>query len=232
MIIGIIAAEEKEMLAIKNTMTNIEIETIYELIFIKGVIENRNCVLVECGVGKVNASRTAQIMIDKYNVDYVINVGVAGGTNEELKIEDIVIGEKLVQYDFDITTVGNYEKGEIARTGKYFETDKKLVKLCMQAISEIKNREFNVKIGTIATADYFCSNPQKAFEVKKEFNAECVEMEGAAIAQVCYLDKIPFLIIRGISDTPNGNNEVDFHTYIEIVSKRVGYILKSLIAKI
>lgn len=232
MVIGIIAAENKEMSAIREKMSNIQEECIYDLKFIKGIIENKECVLVECGVGKVNAARTVQIMIDKYSVDYVINVGSAGATNEELNIEDIVIGEKLVQYDFDVSGAGNYEKGEICRVGKFFESDKRLVELCTQTINELKHEEFDIKLGIIASADLFCTDPKKAFEVKEEFGAECVEMEGAAVAQVCFLDKIPFLVIRGISDTPNGNNEVDFHTYLEIVSKRVAVILENLISKI
>ena len=232
MVIGIIAAENKEMIAIRNTMNNISEEKVYDLNFIKGNIENKECVLVECGVGKVNAARTAQIMIDKYNVNYVINVGSAGGVTEDLRIEDIVIGNKLVQYDFDVTAAGNYEKGEVCRVGKFFEADKRLIKLCEETILKLEDNDFNIKIGTIASADLFCADPKKAPEVRKEFGAECVEMEGAAIAQVCYLDKIPFLVIRGISDTPNGNNEIDFHTYLEVVSKRVGEILKLLIPKI
>lgn len=232
MIIGIIAAEEKEMLAIRNTMKNIEEEKVYNLIFTKGSISDKDCVLVECGVGKVNAARVAQIMIDKYEVNYVINVGAAGGTTDELKIKDIVIGEKLVQHDFDVTSAGNYEKGEIAGTGKFFESDKRLVKICEEIMNETKENGGSVKVGIIASGDYFCASPQRAIQIRKEFNADCVEMEGAAIAQVCFLDKIPFLVIRGISDTPNGNNEIDFHTYLEIVSKQVSEILKRLIEKI
>ena len=180
----------------------------------------------------MNAARTTQIMIDKFNPSYVINVGTAGGLTNELKVKDIVIGKDLVQHDFDITGVGNYEKGEIARTGKFFKSDENLVKLCKNTMEEYKNRDFNIKIGRIVTGDWFASNLEKSLKIQKEFNADCIEMEGAAIAQVCTLDKIPFLVIRGISDTPNGNNEIDFHTYIEEVSKRVGEILKLLIKKI
>lgn len=232
MVIGIIAAEEKEMLAIKNNMTDILEEVIYELKFIKGNIANKACVLVECGVGKVNAARTTQIMIDRYNPNYVINVGTAGGLTNELKVKDIVIGKDLIQHDFDITGVGNYEKGEIARTGKNFIADENLINLCKIVMEEYENRDFNIKIGRIVTGDWFASDLEKSLKIQKEFDADCIEMEGAAIAQVCVLDKIPFLVIRGISDTPNGNNEIDFHTYIEEVSKRVGEILKVLITRI
>lgn len=232
MVIGIIAAEKTEMNTIKEYMSDVKEEKVYNLVFFIGKIENKECVLVECGVGKVNSGRTTQILIDKYKVDYVINIGSAGALTSELKIEDIVIGEKLVQHDFDITGAGNYEVGEICGIGKFFESDKKLIKLCKQTIDEFNDRSFNIKLGTIATGDWFASIPEKSQKIQKEFNADCIEMEGAAIAQVCYLDNIPFLVIRGISDTPNGNNKIDFHTYLEIASKRVAEILKNLIMKI
>lgn len=232
MFIGIIAAENKEMMAIKNIMQNVSEEQVYNLKFFKGIIQEKECVLVQCGVGKVNAGRTAQIMIDKYNISYVINIGSAGGINKELNIKDIVIGKSLVQYDFDVTGAGSYEKGEICETGKFFNSDEKLIKLCEETVNNLKDRDFKIKIGTIASADLFCTDLSKAEKVREEFGAECVEMEGAAIAQVCFLDKIPFLVIRGISDVPNGNNHIDFVTYLESVSKSVAEILDKLISKI
>ena len=196
--IGIIAAENEEMLAIKNIMENILEEKIFNLTFYSGNIHNRECVLVECGVGKVNAARTTQILIDKFSIDYIINVGSAGSITPELNVQDIVIGKELVQYDFDITQIGDYEKGEICDVGKYFYSDERLIKLCEQTIDEMKNREFKIKIGRIGSADIFFADSEKAKEVREEFGMECLEMEGAAIGQVCFLDKIPFLVIRGI----------------------------------
>lgn len=229
--IGIIAAEQIEMQAIKEKMQNIEEKKIYNLDFFKGKIQEKECVLVTCGVGKVNSARTVQILIDNYKIDYVINVGSSGGINPELNIGDIVIAKNLVQYDFDITGAGDYEKGEICGIGKYIESDKKLTNLCEQTIKEINIEDSNIKIGTIASADYFAVDSKKMEDVRREFNAECVEMEGASIAQVCFLDNVPFLVIRGISDVQNGNNKVDFHTYIEKASKKVAIILENLILK-
>lgn len=230
--IGIIAAENAEMMAIKEIMNDIKEETIYNLVFTLGNINNKECVLVECGVGKVNAARTTQILIDKYSVDYVINVGSAGGVNKELNILDIVIGDKLVQYDFDISGAGNYEKGEICGTGKFFEADGRLVELSKEIIENMEGRDFNIVVGAIGSADLFCTDPNLGAKTREEFGVECVEMEGAAIAQVCMLDSIPFLVIRGVSDSPNGNNDIDFHTYLGIVSNRVASILKQLVSKI
>lgn len=232
MIIGIIAAEYEEMLAIKNIMKNITEEKIYNLSFYVGNIHGKDCVLVECGVGKVNAARTVQILIDKFDISYVINVGSAGSITPELNVKDIVIGKELIQYDFDITQIGNYEKGEICNLGKYFYSDERLIKLCQETIEDMKNRDFKIKIGRIGSADMFFADSEKAVEVRKEFGMECLEMEGAAIGQVCFLDKVPFLVIRAISDTPNGNNKIDFHTYLKLASKQAAEILENLISKI
>ena len=226
--IGIIAAESKEMNEIKKLMKNIEEKDLFNLQFFTGIIEEAECVLVECGEGKVNAARTTQIMIDNFKIDKLVNVGSAGAINEYLNVKDVVIADKLVQYDFDISGLG-YEKGEICNIGKYIYCDKTLVEECKKAIENIENESYKVVIGTIATADSFCDKPEIAKMVRKEFNAECVEMEGAAVAQVCYLDKIPFLVIRGISDTPNGNNKIDFRKYLEIASKQSAKILQNLI---
>jgi len=232
MSIGIIAAEEEEMLAIKNNMKYI-IETRYfDLCFYEGEIEEKRCVLVRSGVGKVNAASTAQLMIDKFYVDYIINVGSAGAAHENLNIGDVVIANKLVQYDFNITDIGNYEPGEICEIGKYMYSDSRLIDLCGDAIKEMSDTSFRVKIGVIGTADMFCARPELTNKIRENFQVECLEMEGAAIAQVCNLDKIPCLVIRGISDTPNGNNKIDFHTYLAKASERAANLLKLLIVKI
>ena len=229
--IGIIAAMDDEMMAIKEIMKNVNENEIYDLKFIEVEISDKNCILVKCGIGKVNAARTTQILIDNYNVSNIINVGSACGINLELNIGDIVIADNLVQYDFDITGFGKYEKGEISGIGKYIKSDKRLVEL-FKDIIKYEDKEFNIKIGTIASADLFFTESEKAYEIRKEFNAECVEMEGAAIAQVCLLDKIPFLVIRGISDVANGNNRIDFITYLKRISKIVAELLENLIRKL
>lgn len=212
--IGIIAAEIKELDAIKEIMINIEEVDIYNLKFLKGEIDNKQYVIVRSGVGKVNAARTTQMLIDKFNIEYVINVGSAGAINDKLNIGDIVIGEELVQHDFDVTAFGR-EKGYIPDTGKLFKADKELIEKC----ENIKIENINIAKGIIASGDVFCNDIDMKFKIREEFNADCVEMEGAAIAQVCYLNEIPFIIIRSISDKPNGNNQIDFEKYLEFASK-------------
>lgn len=226
--IGIIAAENAEMMAIKNIMTDISEELVYNLTFTHGKIENKDCVLVECGVGKVNAARTTQILIDNFDIDAIINVGSAAGANDELDIGDIVIGSKLVQHDFDLTAFGR-PKGYISNVGQFVESDDALIEKMQKIISNIQNNEFKIKIGTIASGDIFCTDLKMKDEIRESFCADAIEMEGAAIGQVCKLDKIPFLVIRSISDKPNGNNHITFDQFLEKASKRCAIIIKEFL---
>lgn len=227
--IGIIAAMSEEMQEIKNIMSDISEREIFDLKFYSGKIKEKECVLVACGVGKVNAARTTQILIDNFDIEYIINVGTAGATSKELNQTDVVISDKLVQYDFDITAFGR-EKGFITGVGKYLQADEKLIEKCKNVMQRIDGKnEYDVFVGNIASADRFCTDRNVADEVFNEFNALCVEMEGAAIAQICVLDKVPFIVIRSISDTPNGNNNIDFDEYLVISSKRCASFLNELL---
>ena len=222
---GIIAAMQEEMQEIQKIMDNVKETKIYDLNFIIGEISNYKVVLVEAGVGKVNAARTTQILIDNFEVDAIINVGSAAASNEKLNIGDIVIANKLVQHDFDITAFG-HPKGYISNVGQYLESDKELVINIEKAIKKIDNNKFKTIIGTIASGDIFCTEINMKDKIKSTFNADAIEMEGAAIAQVCKLDNIPFIVIRGISDSPNGNNKVTFEEYLEQASQRCAELIE------
>ena len=222
---GIRAAMQEEMQEIKKIMVGTEEKKIYDLTFFIGKINNTEVVLVEAGVGKVNAARTTQILIDNFEIGAIINVGSAGAANDELDIGDIVIGKKLVQHDFDITAFG-HPKGFISNVGQYVESDSKLIKKMEQTIAELQDKEFKIKIGTIASGDIFCTEIKMKEKIKSKFEADAIEMEGGAIAQVCKLDKVPFIIIRSISDSPNGNNNITFDQFLEKASKRCAIIIK------
>lgn len=226
--VGIIAAMQEEMNEIKNIMTELTENNIYELQFFEGKIGNVECVLVQAGVGKVNASRCTQILIDNYDIEYVVNVGSAGSANNSLNIGDIVIGKILVQHDFDITAFG-HKKGYISNVGENISSDDKLIKKFKKIINNNDKKEYNIKVGTIASGDIFCTDIKMKEKIKYKFNADAIEMEGAAIAQVCYLDKIPFIVIRSISDTPNGSNEITFEEYLKLASKRCATLLNEFL---
>ena len=222
---GIIAAMQEEMQEIKKIMTETEERKIYELTFTKGKINNTEVVLVEAGVGKVNAARTTQILINNFDIEAIINVGSAASANDELDIGDIVIGKKLVQHDFDITAFG-HPKGFISNVGQYVESDSKLIEKMEQTIVDLQDKEFKIKIGTIASGDIFCTEIKMKEKIRNKFEADAIEMEGAAIAQVCKLDNVTFIIIRSISDSPNGNNNITFDQFLEKAAKRCALIIE------
>ena len=220
--IGIICAEEKELIEIKKLINNIEEKNIYEKTFYIGTIENKNIVLVKCNVGKVNSARVCQMLIDNFSVELVINVGTAGSVDNSLEIGDVVVATELVQYDFDVIPFGR-KLGEIENIGESINVDEKLLNLF---------DGMNVRKGIIASGDKFIVNKEEKDNIKNIFNALCIEMEGASIAQVCYLDKIPFLVIRSITDKQDGSSKIDFETFLESSSKVAANILKEVLSKI
>lgn len=226
--IGIIVAMEEELEAVLNIMNNIEQKEIYGISIQIGKIEQKEVAVVKSGVGKVNAARVTQILIDKLNVKSIINLGSAGALSPLLNIGDIVIGEKLIQHDFDITAF-DHDKGYITGVGDYIYSDIKLIEKFENAANNLKEKDYKIKKGIIATGDIFCTDIEMKNKIFSKFDADCVEMEGAAIAQVCYLDNIPFIVIRSISDSPNGNNEIDFDKFVELASKRCANILREFL---
>lgn len=227
--IGIIFAMEEELVELKKYLKIEKEYNIFDLKFYEGIINEVECVLVESGVGKVNAARTTQILIDNIKVDYIFNIGVAGGVDESLCVGDIVLGEKLVQHDFDITAF-NHEKGYIPSVGVYINTDTYLLTLADSVLKSMEDVSF--KRGIIASGDIFCTEVKMSQKINTKFNALCVEMEGASIAQVCYLSHIPFLIIRSISDVPNNDNVVTYEEFLESSCKVVANVMSNLLKKL
>lgn len=227
--VGIILPMEEEMDALKKYLKIEKEFAFYELKFYESNINNVKCILVQSGVGKVNSARTTQVLIDNIKVDYIINVGVAGGISDELKILDIVIADKLIQHDFDIS-VFDHEKGYIPNVGMYIEADKYLFNLAKDVID--KNGKINYLSGVIASGDIFLTDFNKSQEIKKQFNAICIEMEAAAIAQVCYLCKVPFLILRCISDIPNNDNKITYENFLDKSTSMVAEVIYKILLEL
>ena len=222
--IGIITAIDEEFDAIKKIMNDTEKEKIYDVTFVLGKINKKNVVLVKCGVGKVNSARVTQILTDRFNLEYIINTGSAGGLNNDLAIGDIVVGSELVQHDFNTMAFGD-ERGYISGTGKFFKSDKKLINKC----KNIELENLKIHIGNIASGDIFCTEVNMKEKIRITFECDCVEMEGASIAQVCFLNKMPFVVIRAISDIPNERNNIDFEKFIKFASKNCAKFVEKLV---
>ena len=225
--IGIIFAMKEEIDEFLKLVTDIETIYIFDLTFYRCRLGNKKMILVESGIGKVNAARATQILIDNMMVDYIFNIGVAGSVSDKVNVFDIVLGSKLVQHDFDITAF-NHEKGYIPNIGVYMNSDEYLLELARNT-----KVDTNVHEGVIASGDIFVTSPEMSKKICTKFNALAVEMEGSSIAQVCKLCHIPYLVIRSISDSPNNNsnNKVTYEEFLEKSSSMVSIYLKNIIEK-
>jgi adenosylhomocysteine nucleosidase len=216
-LIGIIGAMEEEVLTLKDKMDIQEVRSIASLDFFVGKLKDKKIVVVQGGIGKVNSAVCTQILIDVFYVDAIINVGVAGALSPKLEIGDIVISSDAVQHDFDASSFG-YEKGQIPRMKvSEFKSDKRLIDIAMKA-SDVLSSNTKVYIERIVSGDQFIAHPARKMEIVNEFHGFCTEMEGAAIAQVCYLNKIPCVIIRSISDKADESAEVNFAEFTKMAA--------------
>jgi adenosylhomocysteine nucleosidase len=227
MIIGIIAAMAEELEILLKDLTLEEKKEKANMTFHKGKLYGKDVVAVVCGIGKVNSAICTQILASEYSVDKIINVGVAGGIGKEIYPGDIVVAENLVQHDMDTTAFGD-KMGQIPRLDTFdFKCDKEMVAFAKKACEEIS--ELNSFTGRIASGDQFVANIEKIQWLDKEFGAISCEMEGASIAQVCYLNSIPFVVIRSISDNANNGAHMDYQKFIPVAVKNSTRILKQML---
>lgn len=229
-VLGIIGAMDSEVAELKNEMENAGIDTIAGMDFYKGTISGKEVVVVKCGIGKVNAAMCTQILADIYKVSAIINTGVAGSLNNDIDICDIVISKDALEHDMDVTPLG-YDKGVIPDMDKWiFESSTELMEL---ATLSVKKAGLDVKVftGRVASGDQFIAGKAIKDQLGDLFNADCAEMEGASIAHVSYLNNIPFLIIRAISDKADGSAELDYPSFEKKAAANSIALLKQMIAE-
>lgn len=230
MIIGIIAAMEEELEILLSEMSLEEKKVKANMTFNRGNLWGKDVVAVVCGIGKVNAAICTQILASEFAVDKIINVGVAGGISKDIYPGDIVIADNLVEHDMDTTSFGD-PHGQIPRMDTFdFKCDKELVALAKKACDNAK--ELNTFVGRIVSGDIFVADIEKIKWLEKEFNALSCEMEGASIAHTCYLNDIPFVVIRSISDNANNGAHMDFQKFTPIAVKNSTAILKEMLLTI
>ena len=230
MIIGIISAMDEELAILLKDMDVTEKKVKANMTFHKGKLWGKDVVAVVSGIGKVNAAICAQILISEYNVGTIINVGVAGGIGMDIYPGDVVVAENLVQYDMDTTAFGD-KHGQIPRLDTFdFKCDENLVSVCTKACDEIEG--FNTFLGRIVSGDKFVASVDTIKWLEEEFDAKAVEMEGASIAHVCYLNNIPFVVIRSISDNANNGAHMDYEKFTPIAVRNSTTILKGMIDKL
>lgn len=212
MITGIIGAMEEEVEILKSKMKVSEIVKKAAMEFYKGYLNDKQVVIVRSGIGKVNAGICTQILIDEFNVNRVINTGIAGSLHNSINIGDMVISTEVLQHDVDATGFG-YQLGEIPRMGTLtFEADFHMVEVARETCEKV-NSEIQVFVGRIVSGDQFVSDKELKNKISNNFGGYCTEMEGAAIGQAAYLNNIPFVIIRAISDKADDSATMDYPTF-------------------
>ncbi len=228
--IGIIGAMDDEIEVYKSSLVGTRETKWGEFTFYEGSLENKDVVLVKSGVGKVFSAMICQKLIQDYNPSKIIFTGVGGSLNDSLEIGDVVVGEDSVHHDFNATQLG-FLRGQISYTDyRFFEADKELVKLALT--TSLENNKL-IK-GRILTGDQFMSKREKDEHkyLKEEFNGDCIEMEGAAVAQVCVVNNIPHLVVRTISDKADGSAVADYNKFFPLVAKNSFMIVKHILKQL
>ncbi len=229
--VGIIGAMELEVSALKGQIKGITVKKKAGMEFCEGRIGETNVVVVRCGIGKVNAALCVQILCDDFGVSHIINTGVAGSLNNDLNIGDILISKDAVHHDVDVT-IFSYKIGEVPQLGvREFPADQGLIDAAEKAIKE-NQPDLNYRVGRVASGDQFISSSEVKDRIIKNFEADCAEMEGASIAHGAYLNGVPFVIIRAISDKADGSAEQDYPTFEKAAAAHCAKLVADMLALI
>lgn len=216
--IGIIGAMDSEVDTLFSRMSDKEKVLVNNLAFYTGKLYDKDVVIVKCGIGKVNAALCTQLLILQFKVSKIINTGIAGAVGQGLKIYDFVVSTEAVYHDFDVQFFG-YKPGQVPGMPEVFKADTSLVNAAVTAFENTDfSKELKIVSGRVASGDQFISGGEKKASIIATFNPQCVEMEGCAIAHTCYANKIPFVIIRCMSDTADDSVK---ETYSEATASRL-----------
>ena len=221
--IGIIGAMSEEITYLKEKIDIVTTKNIIGLDFHVGKYCGNSIVLVISGIGKVNAAVCTQVLIDHFGVDYIINTGCAGAIHPELGIGDILISTDAVQHDMDVSALGD-PIGTIPRLAEsYFKAD--------EAAAETAEN-YHVILGRVASGDQFIGTKEGKEHIKKYVQGDCAEMEGAAIAHACWLNRIPFVIIRAISDSADEQANMSYEQFVLLAAKRSSELVEKMLEKL
>ncbi len=229
-IIGIIGAMEQEVALLKAQMSNTSTSTVADFVFYRGQLNQREVVLVQCGIGKVAAAIATTLLIQLFQPVAVINTGSAGGFDPALNVGDIVISTELRHHDVDVTAFG-YEPGQVPRMPAAFLADARLIEAAEQSIRQLGFCQ--TKKGLITTGDVFMCDPVRIEQTRATFPTMlAVEMEGAAIAQACHQLHTPFVVIRSLSDIAGKESPTSFDAYLAVASKNSSAMVMELLQQL
>jgi adenosylhomocysteine nucleosidase len=226
--IGIIGAMNEEIERMKTEMQVNETYQYATVTFYEGILNEKKIILCKCGVGKVNAALTTQILIDQFAITHLLFTGVAGAIDESLDVGDLVISTSAMQHDIDVTALG-FKKGQIPyfEGSSDFQADEMLMSLAVKAAKESTDR--HIVQGRIVSGDQFVADAKYVQTLRRDFQAVCVEMEGAAVAQVAVMNDVPFVIIRSMSDKANGEASMSFTEFTQLASEQSHLLVSSIL---
>ncbi|WP_416827384.1 5'-methylthioadenosine/S-adenosylhomocysteine nucleosidase [Ectobacillus polymachus] len=211
--IAVIGAMEEEVRILRDKLENKTMEIVAGSEFTKGDYAGHEVILLKSGIGKVNAAMATTILLERYQPDKVINTGSAGGFHQSLNVGDVVISTDVRHHDVDVT-IFNYEYGQVPGMPAAFEADAELVALAETCMKNVEGVQ--VAKGTIATGDSFMNDSERVAFIRSKFkDLYAVEMEAAAVAQVCYQYNVPFVIIRALSDIAGKESNVSFDQFLD-----------------
>lgn len=229
--LGIIGAMDIEVNNIKSQMENVKVTEKAGMEFNTGIWKGKEVTVVRSGIGKVNAGICAQILVDLFQVDAVVNTGIAGSLKNEINIGDVVLSTDALQHDVDARNFG-YDIGVIPQMKtSNFVADEKLLNLAKECCAQVCP-EINTFCGRVISGDQFVSHKAKKEQLTKDFAGYCTEMEGAAIAQTAYLNNVPFLIIRAISDKADDSATMDYPAFEAMAVKNSVKILAAMVSNV
>ena len=226
--LGIIGAMDVEVATLKTNMTEKKETTVAGSIYCEGLLEGLSVVVVQCGVGKVNAALCAQVLCSSFQVTHVVNTGIAGSLHAELDICDFVISRDAVYHDFDCHVLNPaYIVGQVPGLAVHkFPADEKLLELAVAAADSVNPG--HAKIGTVASGDQFVCNKAQKAQIVADTGALCTEMEGAAIAHTAWRNGVPFVIIRAISDKADDSAEMDYPTFEAMAAQKCALVTRAM----
>ena len=227
--LGIIGAMDIEVAALKENLSGMTEHTHAVGTFYEGKLEGLDVVVVQCGIGKVNAALCVQILCDCYGVTHLVNTGIAGSLCAELDIGDLVVSRDAMYHDFDCHAFG-YPIGKVPGLPVTFDADQKMVEYAFAAAEEV-NPGHN-RIGRVASGDQFICDKAQKDHIIAVTEAQCTEMEGAGIAQTAFRNQIPFVILRAISDKADDSAEMDYPTFERIAADRCAKVTVALARRI
>ena len=230
--LGVIGAMDVEVATLKENMQNKIEKTVAGSVYAEGTLEGLSVVVVQCGVGKVNAALCVQALCDCFGVTHIVNTGVAGSLNAKLDIGDFVISQEAIYHDFDCSVINpNYTVGQVPGLSvRMFPADEQLQQLALSAADSVYAG--HSRLGIVASGDQFvCDGVQKE-KIIANTGALCTEMEGASIAHTAWRNGIPFVVIRAISDKADDSAQMDYPTFEKIAAERCACVTQTLAAKL